>query len=627
MSWLDEVLAAIQPAPPVGPQPYRDPIPAGAVTSAPLPWYPAGSDPMTAGAGTPFGLGGDPMTAGGPVPNGPGGDMAAAQLANRIRAGNPAMSFPTSQPTEKYTDYASGWPQEMTRPVAQFGDIPAALAAPPQMAAQSPLPGLNSPMGGGGAPFSIAGLSPSMAAAKAMTAPPPPSPTEQHPAIPGLVAPGSAPGVPPAPAMAPPVVAQGDEETPAAAPTDTSARRRDVPPAVAAGALAQAADEPTFGARLRTAGGGLAAALREASPSMIALGAGLAGEGWDKAATLAAARNKREEDLALQGRQSNATARLLASKGASPQEIAAAVAGGPDVVKALIGQYFGKDKFAVTQTGEIEDAYGGKRKVFKVFNSNDGTFKDVPADTAAEAKAIASGAAPDLNEAQQNRVQAIIDGREPYPAMSRATDAAKIRAAVHAADPNFDAVNYNSRSQTRKNFTSGKAAGNVTAFNTAIGHLGTLYDSIDGLGNRSSPWYNRATQGISENLDTKYAANLKKFEAARTAVADELTRAFRGSGGNVHDIIQWEKTISTADSPQALKAAVQQAAELLNSRIVSLGDEYNRGMGTTKNPMELLNPKAASAFQHLLEGGRSLAVPAAAGQVKVGDKVIPWSVN
>jgi hypothetical protein len=602
MSWLDDALAAIQASAASGPQPYRDPVPAGRVTSAPLPWYPGGSDSMMA-PDIPFGMGGDPMTAGGPVANGPG-----LPPANPL---GPAGTFPTSQPTEKYIDYSAGFPQEMTRPVAQFPDVPAAPRGPPSMAAQAPLVGLE-PMGGP-SPFSIAGAPPSLVAAKQMTAPPPDPAPAPAPAPPAS-----------APPVAPPVVAQGDEE----GSTDVSASRRG---AAAAGAgpvaVARVATAPMAPVAAPAREPSLLDALREASPQMIALGQGLAGEGWGTAATLAAARNKRAEDLAVQGRQQNATARLLASKGATREEIAAAVAGGPEVVKALVGQYFGKDKFAVTQTGEVEDQYGGKRKIFKVFNSNDGTFKEVPAESAAEAKTIASGEAPDLNDGQKNRVKAIIEGREPYPAMSRAPDAAKIRAAVHAADPGFDAVNYNSRLQTRKNFTSGKAAQNVTAFNTAIGHLGTLYDSIDALGNRSSPWYNRATQAISENTDPKYAASLKKFEAARTAVADELTRAFRGSGGNVHDIIQWEKTINTADSPQALKAAVQQAAELLNSRISALGDEYNRGMATTKDPLELLNPKAAQAFRHLLEGGRAAKAPAAAGQIKVGDQVIPWSIN
>lgn len=539
----------------------------------------------------PFSLAGDPMTAGGDVPNGPGLPAARNPLG-------PAGSYPISAGPD--LSQMAGAP---AFPVSPFGVVSqAAPGPPPQMEAQPAIPGLNSPMGGaagGGAPFSIAG-SPSLVAAKEMTAPPPMAP--QAP-VANLVPPGAAPG---SPALAaPPVAAQDDEDAPAK-PTDVSARSR-APAAVAMPAPAAAVAPPSIMDR-----------IRGISPDLIALGAGLSGHGWGASQELAAGRAKKEETQALQLQQGNVTARLLASKGATPQEVAAAISGGPEVMKALIGQYFSKDKFAVTQTGEVEDAYGGKRKVFKIFNSNDGTFKDVPADTAAEAKAIAGGEAPELNEPQKNRVRAIIDGREPYPATSRAPDAAKIRAGVHAEDPNFDAINYKSRETTRKNFTSGKAAGNVTAFNTAIGHLGTLYDSVDGLGNRGSPWYNRLTQPISENLDTKYATNLKKFEAARTAVADELTRAFRGSGGNVHDIIQWEKTMSTADSPQALKGAVQQAAELLNSRIVSLGDEYNRGMGTTKDPLELLNPKAAKAFQHLLEGGRA---PASAAPVKPGNYV------
>jgi hypothetical protein len=489
----------------------------------------------------------------------------------------------------------------------QFGDNPLSMAA-----VQSGMPGAITPPQDPSAPFGM--IPPSLAAAQQMTSPlappaPPGAPPQmaQQPPVAGLVPPGTAPGMPagPGPAAAPPVMAQGGD-APAGGPTEVSARRRDVPPAAAAAALDQAAAEPSFMDRARTAGGAVATALRESSPHLIALGAGLAGEGWGTAASLAAARNKKAEDTALQAQQSNATARLLASKGASPQEIAAAVAGGPDTIKALIGQYIGgKDKFSVVQTGEIEDAYGGKRKVFKILNAADGTMKEVPADSAAEAKQIASGEAPELNDSQKNRVRAIIEGRESYPAMSRATDAAKIRAAVHAEDPNFDAVNYNSRSQTRLKFTKGKGADNLTAFNTAIGHLGSLDKSIDNLSNSGFPAWNKyIANPIAEQFDPKYQKGLKEFQTARTAVADELTRAFRGSGGNVHDIIQWENAINSADSPVALKAAVRAAAELLNSRISSIGDEYNRGMGTTKDPLELLNPKAAEAFKRMLEGSR-----------------------
>lgn len=505
--------------------------------------------------------------------------------------------------------------QANQRRINPFG-MPDASSAGVQLAMGQGPEGTGVPVQGS-PQFSPFAIPPSMQLASQMAAPPPETSPDAPPVPGALPPPGSVPMPQPRPVPAP-VVAQDDEgpdggNLPQKAAAAVGAGSPGGPVSIQPPA---AVPEPTFGQRSST----IASAL---APALLGVGAALQGDGGAMASKLA---DKREA-LQTQAIQNNATARLLQSKGAGMPEIMAAIAGGPETMKALLGQYLGKDKFSVTQTGEIEDQYGGKRKIFKIFNSNDGTFKDVPADTAAEAKAIAGdGGAPDLNESQANRVKAIIDGREPYPAQSRAPDAAKIRAGVHAADPNFDAVNYKSREQTRLKFTKGKGADNLSAFNTAIGHLGSLDKSIDELNNSGFPAWNKyVANPVAEQFDSKYQKGLKDFQTARTAVADELTRAFRGSGGNVHDIIQWEKAINAADSPVALKAAVRAAAELLGSRISAVGDEYNRGMGTTKDPLELLNPKAAEAFKRLQENDRPLrAAPAATGKTSTG---ISWSVH
>jgi len=439
-------------------------------------------------------------------------------------------------------------------------------------------------------PFGM--VPPSLAMAKSMTASAPKA--DPEPPMPGAVPmPRPRPVSTDLSAAARPAP---EGETPLGAPA---------PPPAPMGIAAPQAAEPSFLSRLSEGAKGMA-------PALLAAGSALQGDN-----SVAASMLKQREALAAQQESQNVTAQALLKQGAPVADVRAAMKN-PEMLKALIGQYYAKDKGVKLEKFKTKDAYGREVETAAWVNPDAQTITPVAVPGASKS----ADEAPQLNEAQQNRVKAIVEGREPYPSPNtRSGDAQLIREAVHAADPNFDAVNFTARQQTRKNFTSGKAAGNVTAFNTAIGHLGTLADSIDGLGNRSSPWYNRVTQPISENLDPKYAANLKKFEASRTAVADELTRAFRGSGGNVHDIVQWEKTINTADSPQALRAAVQQAAELLNSRIVSLGDEYNRGMGTTKSPMELLNPKAAAAFQHMLEGGKP---PAAAGSAPVKPGNYVW---
>lgn len=405
--------------------------------------------------------------------------------------------------------------------------------------------------------------------------------------------------------------ATGEENTPAAA------RPAQLMPANIGSPMPPAAPaaepvDPSFMDRLKSFGGGLSDFGKSIAPALIGTGAALQG---DNSVTMGILKDR--EAKALTQQNQNRTIAALRAKGLSEADIAAAVAN-PEILKQVAAANFGADNMSVVQTGE--DAY--QRKQYSVFNKKTGEVKPL----AGAGGTQAGDQPPQLSEAQQNRVKAIIEGREAYPsASSRAKDAAVIREAVHNSDPAFDAVNYASRQKTRNDFTSGKSAQNLTAFNTAIGHLGALNDSIDALNNSSVPFWNKyVANPIASQMDPKFQSAIKKFEASRTAVADELTRAFRGSGGNVHDIKQWEATINAADSPEALRAAVQQAAELLGSRVDAVGDQYNRGMGTTKDPMELLNPKAAESFRKMREGHvERKAGPAASGKTSSG---LSWSV-
>jgi hypothetical protein len=200
------------------------------------------------------------------------------------------------------------------------------------------------------------------------------------------------------------------------------------------------------------------------------------------------------------------------------------------------------------------------------------------------------------------QIKALDEGRMAFPtgfALSKPYWQNMLRL-VSQYDPSFDAVNYNARAKTRADFVAGKSAQNITSFNTAIGHLDSLDKAIEPLGNTRFGWLNPMLQaGKSATGDTQFQAAQKDFMAKRQAVTDELTRAFRGSGGNVHDIVGWEQTLNSADSPQALHAAVKSAVDLLKSRIEAVGDTYNRGMGTTRSPLTLLSPHAQEAITRL----------------------------
>lgn len=202
----------------------------------------------------------------------------------------------------------------------------------------------------------------------------------------------------------------------------------------------------------------------------------------------------------------------------------------------------------------------------------------------------------------RHQVKLLSDGRMPFPTgpALRSPKVQQLIAAAAQYDPTLDAANAATRVATRKNFTSGKARANITSMNTALGHLGTLKQAADDLNNSSIPAWNRAANwAISQQGDPR----VKKFTVARDAVASELVRVFRGSGGALADIEEWKNNIDAAGSPEQLDAAIRQGVTLLNSRLEAMGDEYKAGMGKSTDPLEMLNPHAQEVFTHLGPGG------------------------
>lgn len=208
-----------------------------------------------------------------------------------------------------------------------------------------------------------------------------------------------------------------------------------------------------------------------------------------------------------------------------------------------------------------------------------------------------------LSPADASIVQAMAEGRSSIPAgySMRSQRAQQLLAATAQYDPTFDAANLPSRIATRKAFTSGKQAQNIISFNTALGHLQRLAQSSEQLGNfEHIPLLNSAVNGVKNFVADKSGyPEVGNFNTDRQAVADELTRAFRGTGGNVSDITDWENKINTAKSPEQLRGVITEAAKLLQSRIESVQQAYNAGMGTTDKPLPMLYPHAMDAIQAL----------------------------
>lgn len=566
MSWLEDALASIAasgegtntPAPKVEDAPFSL---AGWVRKTAegrgknnMPFDPTPTDLR-------FPVGGDPMTAGGTVPNGPG----LPPPANPLGA---AGSFPIAPGPD--LSKMAGAPAFESSP---FGPVPpAALGAPPPMAAQPPLAGLSSPMGGGGAPFSIAGAPPSLATAQQMTASPPAASGALAPPAP--TAPGPTGAAPAAPQD------DGEEDAPVKTATDFSSRNRTAAPPVALPVPSAPVAPPS-----------IMDSVRQISPDLVALGAGLSGHGWGASQELASSRAKKDEAQALQLQQGNVTAKLLASKGATPQEIAAAVAGGPDVMKAVVGQYLGKDKFKVVQTGENDRG----KKTFQLMNEQDGTFKPIPGATVAADNpsdaAAAAGITGDSflktvpNAQDRSLIKQLTQyDLDPGKLSARGGNRERLLALAEQYDPDFKAALYAPRAAALKEFTSGgqtSPAAIITNGNTAIQHLGRMSELADKLGGTNKGWIlNGAINWANVTLeDMKNNPDLARFKGAQDRFVEEATKFYRGVGGNKSDIDRALHILTAAQSPEARQAAIQEQAELMGSKVNALQDRFKSAVG------------------------------------------------
>jgi len=205
-----------------------------------------------------------------------------------------------------------------------------------------------------------------------------------------------------------------------------------------------------------------------------------------------------------------------------------------------------------------------------------------------------------------NLIKSLSEGKVPWPggafALSKPAGQA-LAYAVSQYDPTFDAANYPLRFKTEQEFKSGKYSLSKTAANTVMGHIDRLDKSLQGM--KTSDWYawnlmqqsDVATKLLPGGAATK--AKLNRVNADKQAVTEELERLYRGTGGSTKDIEQWKESINAADSPQAMKAAINEVIRLVESRMEALASTYNQGTGKNVASDYFLTDKAKESYARL----------------------------
>lgn len=221
-----------------------------------------------------------------------------------------------------------------------------------------------------------------------------------------------------------------------------------------------------------------------------------------------------------------------------------------------------------------------------------------------------------LPPAVANHAKAIAEIREKWPSGTEQARQPQLQQALAAAqqlDPSLNQQTFATRQSMKNAAESGSGRINVAnlANNTALFHSSTLADAIVNLNNSSNTVLNAAINsgsgmagGVIPGAVNK-ADEVKQFNVARDAVANELERSFHGVGTTAEQAVARQiADLSVNDAPQTQLGALKEAQKLLKGKIEANEEAYKDTMGEKniaawerdhRRPFGFITPAAQAA--------------------------------
>lgn len=147
----------------------------------------------------------------------------------------------------------------------------------------------------------------------------------------------------------------------------------------------------------------------------------------------------------------------------------------------------------------------------------------------------------------------------------------------------------------RKVLTSaigGPIGANITALNTAQGHIHQLFDAADALDNGNLPALNKIANTFG--VQTGSSAPLV-FQSIKTALTGELGKAFTGAGATVSEQAELAKSINDASSPKQIKDVATTFNHLMDTKRAALQQQVQQGQQGKPNFTPASSESAPSA--------------------------------
>jgi hypothetical protein len=209
----------------------------------------------------------------------------------------------------------------------------------------------------------------------------------------------------------------------------------------------------------------------------------------------------------------------------------------------------------------------------------------------------------------------------PATALARLQPAARERILSDAqkVNPDFRQENYNAFNATEKDATTGKMATNATALDTMMGHLTVLHQASVLLQNGDVQSLNKIANAIGAQTGSDARTT---YDTIVHRLGPEVTKAYVASGGSVGERGTNEEDFASSLGPKQIASNIGVSAQLADSKIKALQDQYNRGT-YGRGKQKLISDEAEQARQTLTQlspvhAGGGAAFKAGDTQVKNG---------
>lgn len=221
-----------------------------------------------------------------------------------------------------------------------------------------------------------------------------------------------------------------------------------------------------------------------------------------------------------------------------------------------------------------------------------------------------------IPQSEQLAVKQMVQGRMPFP-QSRSLTTPYWQKKLEEAqqyDPKFDAVTWEGRVKTARDYApGGKVGQTLQSGSTAINHLGHLNSQIGDVSGIGLPLVGD-TINQAVNKWNAPQGKLNPYMDTQGHLAEETTKFYRGTGGTEEDVKRNMLNLSPNLSTEAKQGGVNNTVQLIYGKLKPLADAYNTQMGTSFPASHFLPPDAVKTLKTMgfdPDTGEKVGQPAA----------------